>query len=100
MHCNCILPGDQARAVDKDYTMSKSPKKATARRANHKSTQAARGNKTAKIVALLKRKDGATREQVLKACGWKAISMQQVAEKAHVKLRVDRKARPFVYKVA
>lgn len=57
-------------------------------------------NKTAVIVALMKRKDGVTRDQVLEATGWKAISMQQVAAKAHVRLKVDRKASPFVYRVA
>lgn len=79
--------------------MAKKAKPNHRRASSTKSTDAARGNKTAKIIALLRRKDGATREQVLKATGWKAISMQQVTEKANVKLRVDRKVRPFVYKV-
>ena len=79
--------------------MAKKAKPNGRRATSKKSTQAARGNKTAKIIAMLARPSGATREQVLKATGWKAISMQQVTEKAHVKLRVDKKVTPFVYRV-
>ncbi len=80
--------------------MPKATKKTSARRATKVATNTARnGNKTAKIVALMQRAGGVTRAEVLKVTKWKAISMQQVAEKAGVKLRVDTKERPFKYRV-
>jgi hypothetical protein len=57
-----------------------------------------RQNKLAKIVALLKRPSGCTREEVLKATGWMAVSMQQQARAADLKLKVDESKRPFVYR--
>jgi hypothetical protein len=81
-------------------TKSKSKaKKTTAKKTtNGKSAKAPRENKTAKVVALLQRAGGVTREDVLAATGWKAISMQSVAEKAGLKLKVDESKRPFVYR--
>ncbi len=62
------------------------------------SKSAKKMNKTAKVVSLMHRATGVTREQVLKATGWTAVSMQQVAKQAGVKLRVDSKERPFTYR--
>lgn len=56
-------------------------------------------NKTAEIVSLMKRREGVTREEVLAVTGWKAVSMQQVADLAGVKLKVYDKIRPFKYRV-
>lgn len=56
-------------------------------------------NKTAEVVALMKRVGGVTREEVLVVTGWKAVSMQQVAGNAGVKLKIDDRERPFVYRV-
>jgi hypothetical protein len=41
---------------------------------------------------------GCTREQVLEATGWKAVSMQQQAAAAGFKLKVDESKKPFVYR--
>lgn len=76
--------------------MKKTAKKSTARRTLR--PRQAPVNKTAMIVALMKRKGGVTRDEVLEVTGWKAVSMQQVAEKAHVKLQVDTRQRPLVYR--
>jgi hypothetical protein len=57
------------------------------------------GNKTADVVALMKRAKGVTRAEVLELTGWKAVSMQQLAKSAGVKLKVSEE-RPFHYKVA
>jgi hypothetical protein len=53
-------------------------------------------NKTAQVITMLKR--GTTREAVLKATGWPSISMQAVAKRANLKLKVDESKWPFVYR--
>lgn len=58
------------------------------------------GNKTAEVIALMKRAKGVTRAEVLELTGWKAVSMQQLAKSNGVKLKVDESERPFKYKVA
>jgi len=64
-------------------------------------TKAKRGeNKTAKVIAMLKRPSGVTRTEVLKVTGWKAVSMQQVATNAGVKLKIDDSERPYRYRAA
>jgi len=55
-------------------------------------------SKTAKIIEMLQQ--GTTRKEVLKATGWKAVSMQQVAKSAGVKLRPEKsKRKPTFYKI-
>lgn len=59
----------------------------------------AKGSKLALIVDLLKRKQGCTREDVLKATGWPSVSMQQQAKSAGLKLRKDKqKGQPTCYR--
>lgn len=55
------------------------------------------GTTSAKVIAMIRRKGGATRGQILSAIGWKAISVQQVAAGQGVKLKVDTSKRPFHY---
>ena len=56
-------------------------------------------NKTAKVVAMLKRPSGVTREEVLTVTGWKAVSMQQVATNAGVKLKMEKiEGKPIRYR--
>jgi hypothetical protein len=55
-------------------------------------------NKTQKIVALMKRASGVTRDEVLKLTGWKAVSMQALATSAGVTLKVANKERPYCKK--
>lgn len=57
-------------------------------------------SKTAKVILLMKRPNGCTREEVLKATGWRAVSMQQLAASAGVKLKIDDKERPYRYRAA
>ena len=69
--------------------------------AKSKKTPAKKVSKVAKIAALLKRPIGVTRGQVLKATGWKAVSMQQQARAAGLKLRVESpKGKPYIYRAA
>lgn len=92
-------------------TTKKTAKKATAKKAKANARKPVKGKtgakkatresgKTAKVVALLKRAGGCTREDILKVTGWKAVSVQQVAKGAGIKLKVDESARPFKYKAA
>ena len=67
-------------------------KKTPAKKANGKTT-----SKTAKVLAPRRRPTGCTRER-LTATEWPSISMQAVAKAAGVKLRVDRKDRPYRYR--
>lgn len=93
-------------ATAKKATKSKGVKKATKKKVVAKKGAAKKGaakktrgdSKTAKVVAMLKN-GGCTREQVLKLTGWKAVSMQQLAKNAGVKLKVSEE-RPFTYKAA
>lgn len=55
------------------------------------------GGNAAKIADMLKRKDGCTREDVLAATGWTAVSMQQQAKQARLTLKVDKSRKPFRY---
>jgi cytoskeletal protein RodZ len=102
--------GHNAAQQEKENTMTtktkKSAKKAkapkatkakTAKKATAKRTKGGTG-KTAKVIAML-RNGGCTRAQILKATGWKAVSVQQLAKSAGVKLKVSDE-RPFRYSVA
>jgi Holliday junction resolvasome RuvABC ATP-dependent DNA helicase subunit len=55
------------------------------------------GNKTEVIAALLRREDGCTSEEVLRATGWTAVSMPQQAKQAGIVLRIDKSRKPFRY---
>lgn len=80
---------------------SKKSAKTNARKAVGKKAVTKRGDsKSAKVGALLKRAGGCTRGDILKATGWKAVSVQQIAKGLGVKLKVDESARPFRYKAA
>jgi len=57
------------------------------------------GSRTAQIVALMQRPGGVTREEVLAATGWTAVSMQQQAKQGGVTLKVDKSVRPYRYMV-
>src|ERR1700745_3096427 len=55
------------------------------------------GSKLSIIGAMLRAENGCTREEVLQAMGWTAISMQQQAKALGVELRVDKSRKPFRY---
>ena len=80
----------------------KSAKKVAKKSASKKNGAAKkpREGKTSKVIALMKRAKGVTREEVLKVTGWKAVSMQQLAKSSGVKLKVDESERPYRYMVA
>jgi hypothetical protein len=61
-----------------------------------KKTSAKGGGKV--IIAMLRRANGCTREEVLKETGWSAVSFQQQAKAAGIKLKIDKSVRPFRYK--
>lgn len=55
--------------------------------------------KAGDIVALMRRPGGVTREEVLKAMGWQAVSMQQQAAQCGVELKIDKSRKPYRYSV-
>ena len=74
-------------------------KKTTAAKANGKSATPRKESKTSQVVSLLQRASGCTREEVLELTGWKAISMQQVATKAGIKLKMEKvEGKPIRYR--
>jgi Protein of unknown function (DUF3489) len=73
-------------------------KKATKKTATTKKANGKKETKAAKVVAMLKRASGCTREQVLEATGWKAVSMQQQATAAGLKLQIDDSEKPYRYR--
>jgi hypothetical protein len=77
-------------------TTTKKPAAKKAKKAGAKKVD----NKTAQIIALMKRAKGVTRVEVLKVTGWKAISMQAIARSHGIKMKVDESSRPFHYKAA
>lgn len=78
-------------------------KKAAAKKAKTNGTgkkRAAKGDgPVAAVVAMLKSAKGCTRADILKKTGWKAVSVQQIAEGAGLKLKVSEE-RPFTYKAS
>ena len=80
--------------------------KSKAKKTTAKKTTAAKANgkprsesKTAQVRAMLQRASGCTREQILELTGWKAVSVQQVAEKAGLKLKMEKvEGKPIVYR--
>jgi hypothetical protein len=83
------------QATHRRIAMTKAKaKKTPAKKANGKTT-----SKTAKVLALRRRPTGCTRERPT-ATEWPSISMQAVAKVAGVKLRVDKKERPYRYRAA
>ena len=85
-------------------TIKTKPKKtATTKKANGKGAAKSaprKETKAAKVIALLRRPSGCTREQVLEATRWKAVSMQQQAAAAGLKLKIDDSERPYRDRVA
>lgn len=55
--------------------------------------------KALEVVAMMRRPGGVTREEVLTAIGWTAISMQQQAAAAGVELTIDKSRKPYRYMV-
>lgn len=101
-------------ATDEDSTMRKSTKtkKTVAKKTAKKSAKAnarkpagkkvaakPRGDsKTQKVGVLLKRAGGCTRADILKATGWPAVSVQQMAKTCGLKLRKEKEpGKPIVY---
>jgi Protein of unknown function (DUF3489) len=69
-------------------------KKAMAKKTTSKNKKANgkphKQNKSAQVRKMLQRASGVTREEILKVTGWKAVSVQQVAEKANLKLKMEK----------
>jgi hypothetical protein len=57
-----------------------------------------KGSMIAKIATMLRRPKGCTRKEVLAATGWRAVSLQQQAKAAGVKLKIDDSERPYRYR--
>lgn len=73
---------------------SKTKAKANAR------TEIRKGSKLEKIATMLKRKEGCTAAQVMKACGWPSVSMPRQAELAGLKLKKEKVDGVTVYRAA
>lgn len=59
-----------------------------ARKASAPPKQVREGSKLARIVGLLRRPDGCTREEVMQAVKWPSVSLQQQAAAAGLVLKV------------
>ena len=91
----------KAKKVAKKAAAKKTVKKAAAKKTGvAKKTGPRADSLTSKVVALMKRAKGVTREEILDLTGWKAVSVQQLSKSAGVKLTIDKSARPFHYKAA
>ena len=53
------------------------------------------GTKVAQVAALLTRAKGCTREDILEATGWPSVSVQQQAEMAGLKIKIEKEGRRF-----
>lgn len=93
---------EQKAAASAGFAESRVDKKEhAAARAEHKPKPTTRivpkEGKRAEVLALLRRKEGCTRDEVLRVTGWKAVSMQEMAKSLGVGLRVEKDAKPFRY---
>jgi hypothetical protein len=74
-------------------------KKTTAKKTNGTKSALRKEGKMARVRALMARSSGATREQILELTDWKAVSPQQIAEKAGLKIKLEKIAgQPTVYR--
>jgi hypothetical protein len=56
-------------------------------------------SKMAKVRAMMQRASGCTRAQILELTGWRAVSPQQIAEKAGLKIKLEKvEGKPTVYR--
>ncbi|SRR6266702_5343628 len=55
--------------------------------------------KASDIVAMMRRPGGVTRDEVLKAMGWQAVSMQQQAAQCGVEIKIDKSRKPYRYSI-
>jgi Protein of unknown function (DUF3489) len=96
----------KGKQVAKAIAAMAQPDVTTESKTMRKKTKAAngkrkRGNKTERIMALLKREQGCTRAEVLKATGWPSISMPATAKAAGLKLKREKaKGQPTRYYAA
>lgn len=96
----------KAKGAKKSTAKKSSPKKTGAKKASPKNGAARKSRApkgtgpVAEVIKMLKSAKGCTRAQVLAKTKWKAVSMQQIAEGAGLKLKVDESKRPFNYKAA
>lgn len=89
-------PVDDPLALKQEPSEKMRTKKTSKQKANANARSAVtgkskRGAKTAKIMALLKRKEGCTVKDVLRATQWPSISMPATAKAAGIKLRKEKK---------
>lgn len=84
-------PAATQEPSEKMRTKKSSKQKAKANARSAVSGKSKRGAKTAKVMALLKRKEGCTVKDVLKATQWPSISMPATAKAAGIKLRKEKK---------
>jgi hypothetical protein len=92
--------GEIPMASKAKSTKAKKASKTTAKKANGGTggtVNLSKIIKSAKVIALMKRAKGVTRAEVLELTGWKAVSMQQLAKSGGVKLKIDKKEKPYRY---
>jgi hypothetical protein len=93
-----MLAEGQSVRVPRNRRINTMATKTKSKKSNGK-TAKPRENKSAKIVAMLKRPSGVTRKAVLAATGWKAVSMQQMASNAGLTLKMEKPdGKPIVYR--
>jgi hypothetical protein len=62
-----------------------------------KKVNGGKSNKSAKVVAMMRRANGVTRDEILKASGWKAVSPAAVAASSGFKIKIDTSEHPYRY---
>lgn len=87
------------RNTNKTTAKSKKASKAKAR-TSVKSKGTRKGTKLEKIVGLLKRPEGCTTKDVLRATGWPAVSLPQQAKAAGIKLKKEKDGKFTRYRAA
>lgn len=86
-------PGKATMKTKKKAAKKKAPKKTAPKKAS-----GARGEKTLKVLAMLQRKSGCTRKEILDATGWPTVSVQSMAKAGKLKLEVEKeKGKPMRY---
>jgi hypothetical protein len=85
--------------------MTKSVKKTTAKKtakktAAPKKINGGKSNKSARVIAMMRKAGGCTREDILQATGWKAVSPAAIGESSGFKVKINTDQRPYRYLIS
>lgn len=98
-HAERTVAPRAARELGVPYTPATPKAPGSPRQARQTRPAGSTGGKAADIVAMMRRPGGVTRDEVLKAMRWQAVSMQQQAAQCGVEIKIDKSRKPYRYSI-